>query len=1015
MRSLSDYIDDYLYNRELRKGSKEEDYVVHDAEEAKSKLMRIRPEIEQLQKRKDNLTFSLEEMYRNRKAYDDQYEQIRAEMIEGKGTDIGIDAFYSDEYLSLKDAISRYEKLLSETESELLIKKSEEKNFSNIRSASDYKKDFEDRQKKPLIILSCYILNLIHVFKEVICFLLMLSMLHPGFLNSNPFYLIFWSVFPVVTYVIGTCFPEWRYQNRKMAALTFVIFEEMIHLVTLTARFTYPLIAAVGFKIPLTSAITEGNVVNLIRVSVFFVSVVPYIIIFYAAMNLINRPDVKDRILYYKYSRGKDFRKDKDYKYDLKIARRLDNAHVHLIKEQDRFLHMFISGATGTGKTSSTLLPIIQSDLDQSVKNTNAQKRFIYKLLNKGKVKKTRAFTDSEFSMEYFAPADGLKPEEKRKIKEEIKNVLERMPIAGQMICAPNEGMSDDTYMLAKARNIARVYRIDPIRDQFGRKKEGWIGFNPLFISPHIIGDARIDEITVRATIIKDILNNLQKATGKTDAYFEGVNSVQTTTVSELLMLTFEDLKGRQPNLIDVQLCLNDFSEIRPYYFHLIKKYGNQGHPFPDNAPDIEYLRVDKSLDANGYQTATAGFFRKNNIFCGAWHHIFVTIRDTLLHPTEGPVQFDRARGLRDQYNLFLSDQRIRDIYEAETVMDIDDVLLHGGVIIFNYALELGQATSQAFGTFFLIMYSKAVLRRNMHSYLIPFYTYIDEFPTLINKNLEELFSLHRQYRSANTVAFQTLSQMDRTPETRYFKEVLLSNCAHEIIFGRVTAEEMDLYEKLSGTKYESLDQTTVSESPLASDNPQVSYSRRSTPNKVASISGNDIRYRDFQEGTVYTVDDGEPIKPFFVKMDFLLNAEKKSPPRVDINWDKFPPFLRDSYPAPEARYNTIYGKQPLYDRPKLTTQAYARTPLPGSDTEQKLLLSSGSSGFKLGSGRPVRPAATPNEVKEILAAAPDALTERKDPAAFKSPEEPLKEQESKNTASGTTAADALNNFFNNR
>ena len=955
MRSIIDYIDDYLYLKDLKKSSISESYIVHDSDEAREALKCITPRVEALNNDKQDVQDELNIMYEQRAAYDAEIDRLIDEYRQKNTAEPVRSDFEFSEYKALTDAIEKYEKRLSSITSELEDLKSRKKNLESIRSINDVRKDFERTQKKPAIVGLCYIIIIIHMLKELICFFLALGALHIGYINSNPFYLIFWSLFPIVVFIWGTCYPEWRYENRKMHTLILVISVEFVHAVSLTARLLYPFLASVLFKIKLTSAIDEGMVVNLVRTVTFMVSVIPFLILYYAVLKYINLPEIKKNILYFKYSRGKDYRKHKEYKYDLRIMRKLGNASIHLIKENDRFLHMFVSGATGTGKTSSTLMPMIQSDLDQTVKNTNAQKRVVAKMMKEGKLEKTAAFTDRDFSLSFFKPASNLSLAEQDEISARLKKIQETMPIAGQMVCAPNEGMADDAYDLAVKRNISHVYRIDPIRDQYGRKKEGWIGFNPLFISPHIKGDARVDEITVRATIVKDILNNLQKSSGKTDAYFEGVNSVQTTTVSELLMLTFEDLNYRQPTLIDVQNCLNDFSEIRPYYFQLIRKYGNNGNPMPENAKGIEKgLSTNKSFSPSDYHNNTTEFFRLNHIYCGAWHHIFVTIRDTLLHPTEGPVQFDRARGLRDQYNLFLSDQRIRDIYEAPNVMDLDDVLLHGGIIIFNYALELGQATSAAFGTFFLIMYSKAVLRRNIHSYLIPFYTYIDEFPTLINKNLEELFSLHRQYRSANTVAFQTLDQMDRTPETRYFKNVLLSNCAHKIIFGRITADEMRLYEQLSGKKFESLDQATISETSILSDNPSISYSRRSTPNKVAVLEGSDMNYRDFQEGTVFTVDDGEPLYPFFIKMDFLLDVEKKSPPRIEVNWDQWPPYYVGSayqYDNGNNTHAAAFARQPVSIYGSSPYKTYSFEPLPDSKAYDNVKTQSYSS-IKFSSGR---------------------------------------------------------------
>lgn len=934
MRSLSDYLDDFLYNLRLRKNAEKYGYTVYNAATAKKDCARLAPEVSRLTKELETLTRTLDSFYELRSELDKKIDKDIQEYVSKNGEDYRREDFFTAEYRILTEKIRETEDSRSRTETSLIEKKDRLKKAEDMRSAEDYAADFDRVYKKPAIVLVCFMINAAHLLFLLIRFLLMAKTLHTDYIGTNPLYYAFWMIFPIAVFIWSTCYAEWRFENRKLGALRFVIFDILAHVSILVDCLIYKLIAPIIFIAKPTAVFSKGDIVNTARFFIVLIFIVIVGVSNFICLSYINQPEIRESILYFKFSRGKDFRKDTEHTYDLKIVRRLKNASTYVIKETDRFLHFAVEGATGTGKTATILMQMFVSDLHQAVKNLNEQKMIAAHLLKDGKIKKLRPFSDRDFSINYFAPADDLSPAEREEIAKKLSDTKTKMPIAGQLVMSPGESMADDCYDIAAASDIGSIYRLDPMRTADGRKKPGWIGFNPLYISPLTTGLSRFDEITVRATVVKDTLNNLQKSSGKTDAYFEGVNSVQTTTVCVLLMLTFEDLseQHRQPTLIDVQRLLNDFTEIRPYYYMLIRKFGNGGKPFPENTNGLELIdprKVDLSLDAKQHAASVERFFKANKIDCGPWHHIFVTVRDTLLHPTEGPVQFDRARGLRDQYNLFLSDQRIRDIYNSDRVMDLDEVLLNGGIIIFNFALELGQETSRAFGTFFLILYSKAVLRRNPKSPLIPFFSYIDEFPTLIDKNLEELFSLHRQYHAANTIAFQNLDQMDRTAETRYFKDIILSNCAHKIIFGRVTPKEAKVYSDMSGTRYENTEQLTVSETPLLSDNPSVSYSSRSTLTRVPEITPSEFTYRDFKEATLYTVCDGDPLRPFAIKTEFVLKSEKKSLPRITMDWDMYPPRLSDTQPffdvyprEPRAR---IYGQTPIFAMPQPVSSVYAR------------------------------------------------------------------------------------------
>lgn len=74
--------------------------------------------------------------------------------------------------------------------------------------------------------------------------------------------------------------------------------------------------------------------------------------------------------------------------------------------------------------------------------------------------------------------------------------------------------------------------------------------------------------------------------------------------------------------------------------------------------------------------------------------------------------------------------------------------------------------------------------------------------------------------------AIQTLDQVKKIQ----LDSIMLGNCAHQIIFGRVSTTEMDIFSKMAGETLEHVTQETVTETAITAELPAYSYSRRSTP-----------------------------------------------------------------------------------------------------------------------------------------------------------------------------------------
>ena len=173
----------------------------------------------------------------------------------------------------------------------------------------------------------------------------------------------------------------------------------------------------------------------------------------------------------------------------------------------------------------------------------------------------------------------------------------------------------------------------------------------------------------------------------------------------------------------------------------------------------------------------------------GQWQQVYTTINNDLLGENKANM-YDRCNGLRNLINNFLNDPLVRDVFEAEETVDIDKALEYGEIIILNYALERGDSVATGFGLFFLLSYETAVLRRpGSENDRIKNFIYIDELPVLLHPKLQSFFTLFRQYRVAVICAIQTLDQVKKIQ----LDSIMLGNCAHQIIFGRVSTTEMDM------------------------------------------------------------------------------------------------------------------------------------------------------------------------------------------------------------------------------
>jgi hypothetical protein len=669
--------------------------------------------------------------------------------------------------------------------------------------------------------------------------------------------LILGIIMPIAVWLYSTCFDFWSFQNRKIFGLTLVILNAGLVFESLVFRAVATLFLPLVFKIPISPDITPGMVITLARCLMTLVLILTAFGVYNMILkNMYHKSSIKS-IMYYKLNRGWDVRKNKHYCYDMNIVRYLSTGKMHRVYEEDRFLHCMSIGTTGTGKTSTCLTVSINNDFDQRVKNEDTQKRKLSKLLSQGKIRMTRDFDDADFSASYFE-ADS------QKYKKKLKKIQESAMPVGVTAMAPNEKFSDELYVLAKSKSI-KVNRIDPNLVN-GCHKEGFIGFNPLYISPALEGIEKKLEIYSKARVFADVNQAIFEKDESGDIYFTGLNHNLTTSITVMVLLTYPSLNnGKQPTPDVVQDIINDFDKARKYRDEMIIQYSTKfNRPEEKKDPIMDIGKAD----------------------IGEYQFILDVIDKDIIGQGRKTME-DQARGLRNIINETLSNPLIRNVLCAENTIDIDKVLDKGQVTFVNYAINLGSAGT-AFGMFYLLSFINAVLRRPAGKKLLPHFFYIDELPELLHPDLGRTFALFRQYCVGMFVALQSLDLLDKSPKTRYLKSVIVGGCAHQIVFGRCSTNEMKLYQDFGGTREEVTESFGTTETALSTENPTMSMTRRETVEKVNVLESGEMRYKDFREVTMFTVTKGSPVLPFYGKTFFLEDIKKIEKRRFLFNWSMY-------------------------------------------------------------------------------------------------------------------------------
>lgn len=680
---------------------------------------------------------------------------------------------------------------------------------------------------------------------------------------SNTGYQVLLVIFAAAMFPLMTVYDKLSENTKKMLLLLSYM---DICLVILSVLFTYTGIWLFPkiFAIRVTDFFTGNMVLALARITEIYICGIAIWGMSALAHTALKNKELMKELMFFRLTQYVDMRDNRKYAYDLTLGKNIVDGIPIKVYENDRYLHQADDGVSGTGKTSLVFATGIEQDLERRQKNERIQKKFVKKMLKNHTG--YRCVERDSFFINDFAAYPSF-PD----VAAEFEHLKLTCRIAGQTIIAPNSGILDKTYTLCKAHGT-RVYRIDTQILPNGSFKEGFSGYNPFFIDSELFKKQDIFYIRAVSRVVdiyRDVIEALYVANGSSDPYFLGVNSSTNRAISLLCVLTYPYLYNRQANPVDALNEMIGFKPIEEQIEYEVEKDGKtitrKKTILRSNPRLVKLVEV---YDTKCTDIVHRAFDDNLNIF----------VRTEILNdPNRAKALYEQSQGLRDQVNAFVNNPFIRPIFimPDDQCVSIPHALEHGEVILFNFYQEMG-ALSRVLGLFFLLNFNAAVFARSGdESTRVPHFLRIDELPTILHKVIGEMVSEYRQFRVVGEFAFQSLTQMDETPLTKYLAGILMS-CGTQLIFGRTNLIEMERYSKLAGTKYENTDQISYNSDSVYSEK-DIVEGIRSMQTKVNVVEEVDLRKRNFREATIFTVRNGVPLDPVFTRFEFLTDQAYES------------------------------------------------------------------------------------------------------------------------------------------
>lgn len=734
--------------------------------------------------------------------------------------------------------------------------------------------------KQEWFSFSCIIVLCLHILLLLISYLYSYVALQTTILYTNPILLIIAIVSPYLLWVYTTDLKFFAFHRRKRLLFLLCIINTFLTigqpLYTLCSKFILNLVPKILKPNPI---LTTSKLLLLCQVliGILYAAIWLSIVRVTELESLLLSPTLRRQLELWKWQHAKDTRLNHEYMYDSTGIKNLETGQPIRIKESDRYLHIFLNGQSGTGKTSTIFLNMIREDLDQKLKNQEMRQKALLQMIQDKKATLKGPLT--EFEESAVIPM-GETPKSYEKNKKELERIKKKYPDMGATIIAPNPDLIDSVIRMATARGIM-VNVVDPVnryQSRYPYAKDMFL--NPFYMPFDLPEEERVIYIANASLVFSDVLIATNNA-GEGDPYFTDISLAVSSNIASIVMLA-KNIKHEQAYIEDIQECISNFPALQQYVQIVENHFGISVNVNPAGTGGKGSITYE--------QIKNEGRKAKRSAKGNPYYYQILFIKQELLG-AGAEKMFDQARGLRNLVNKILQDPRIvsrLSAKESEHRLDFDRILSNNEITVVNTAISLGKSISTSFGLFFLLTHRVSVLRRpdntrTFHSLMV------DEASNYMHPFYEDCIVLYRQYKIACLLALQTSQQTEKNRSTAYLKQVFLG-AGTQILFGRINPEEMKLYQEMGGVEEEQVEQKTITQNDILASNPNYTESERYTPSLKNQFEGADLRYLDFLELTIWTVDQGRVLKGQHGRVFFIGEDAFDKKHFTEIDWEKIVP-----------------------------------------------------------------------------------------------------------------------------
>lgn len=692
-------------------------------------------------------------------------------------------------------------------------------------------------------------------------------------LSTNAYYLVFSVAAPAVSWALLTTYDWFNFHKRKWAAMQLVILHVLLTVNQIFYTITWDFVMPKIMRIAPDEYMTEDMLINILRIAEIIVAAVVFSVMGSTIYPVIWSTEAKENII--NFCITDVLKQDDSAEYALKIIKDIVDGTVIKVSELTRRMHVLIVGASGTGKTSTSIMAGVRDDLDTKFRNREKRMECLVQML---KDKKAYVFGEGKKLKESM-----IYP--KKEYQKEYEKIYKKYPDAGITVMAPNNDLIDNICKMAEKRDF-EVNIIDTSRKKKKFNNEKLVGLQPFYI-PNDIGEEELEtRITDCAEMFTEVLVAVNEMGGnKADVYFTDITRAVTTNIAMVKMLANHIDGVELTRAKDIQNCINNFTlleedvkKIEDHYDLLIEVPEIKGaRDYKKNADEpkkvytqAENEKIKRSMDSIYYNT-------------------LLFLKQELMGAGQGEL-FSQARGLRNLINKVFRSTKIMKLYSNEEFVDFDKVYSENQITLINTSMADSEERSKSLGLIILYNLKFAAFRRPAGR-RTPHYIYVDELSHYMDKIFATLWILLRQYNVSLLVALQTLAQFD-TCNVPGLKDIIMTAGTH-IVFGRTSKQEMEYYAALSGQVKKDIVQKTVSRNSILSENPNMSFSERVTEDNAEAVTENEIRMRRFREATILTVENGNVKNARIGKTFFVRKKDFKKRKRHVYPYEQWAPFVR--------------------------------------------------------------------------------------------------------------------------